>query len=142
MLAIEHELAVGADANQAFSAVATEAGIKAWWAKNSEVMERVGGRIELRFTKPEMSAIMKFELTALEPGRRVEWICKENTNPTWPGSRLVWTIQPAAEGSVVRFRHDGFTGGGPAYERTVAGWRMFMESLKSYLDTGVGHPAD
>jgi uncharacterized protein YndB with AHSA1/START domain len=142
MQPIEHDLNVKADAQAAYRAAATSSGIKGWWAKDSDVGEAVGGKTELRFTKPNMSAVMNFDVTGLEPGRRVEWTCTSNTNPIWPGSKLIWQIEPAPNGSIVHFRHEGFSDGGPAYDRTVEGWQLFMDSLQAYLDGGTAHPSD
>jgi uncharacterized protein YndB with AHSA1/START domain len=142
MQPIEHNLTVKATPEAAFAAVATPAGIKGWWARDSDVGRSAGEPIELRFNKPDMSAVMNFELTDLQPGRRVEWTCTRNSNPIWPGSRLIWEVEAAASGSVVHFRHEGFSDGGPAYDRTVEGWQLFMDSLQSYLDRSDGHPSD
>ena len=142
MQPIEHNLQVKADRRAAYNAVATLAGIKGWWAKNSDVGEQEGGEVELRFTKPDMSAVINFDVTGLEPMRRVEWTCTRNSNPIWPGSKLIWEIEPAASGSLVRFRHEGFSDGGPAYDRTVEGWQLYMDSLRAYLDGGQAYPSD
>jgi uncharacterized protein YndB with AHSA1/START domain len=142
METIKHDLNVKADAPTAFKAVATEAGIKGWWAKNSTVGETLGSNVELHFTKPEMSATMTFDVTALEPGRLVEWTCKQNTNPIWLGSKLTWQIEPASEGSVVHFTHEGLSEGGPPYDMTVEGWQFFLGSLEAYLNGGAPYPSD
>jgi uncharacterized protein YndB with AHSA1/START domain len=139
---IRHDVRVNADAQTAYRAAATQAGIRGWWAKNSDVGETVGGKTELRFLRPDMTAVMKFEVTALEPGRRVEWKCTENSNPSWPGSVLTWEIEPAPQGSILHFRHEGFSSGGPPYDMTVQGWPRFIDSLKAYLDGGTPQPAD
>jgi uncharacterized protein YndB with AHSA1/START domain len=142
MPAISHELQVNAKPDTAYRAVATEAGIKQWWAKNCDVGEAVGSMVELRFTKPGMSAVMNFEVTGFEPGRKLEWTCRQNSNPIWPGSKLVWEIESMADGSVVRFSHDGFSGGGEPYDMTIAGWQLYMDSLKAYLDGRPAAPSD
>src|SRR5687768_5379449 len=100
---IEHELKVKARPEESFRAVGTEAGIKRWWAKNSDVDEVLGGKVQLRFTHPDMSAVMVFDITRLEPGKAVEWTCRENTNSIWPGSKLTWEVEPSSNGSIVRF---------------------------------------
>src|SRR4051812_10816262 len=111
MEAVDHTLDVKADAAAAFAAVATQAGIRGWWAKNSDVGETKGAKSELRFSQPGMSATMNFETTALDPGRRVEWTCTGNTNPIWPGSKMTWDVAPDTGGSTVHFHHRGFVGG-------------------------------
>ena len=139
---IKHELRVKADAAKAYDAVATQAGIQAWWAKDSNVPMAVGQPVTLRFNKPEMTAVMSFNVTDMQPGRRVEWTCTENTNPIWPGSKLAWEVEPAGDGSVVRFEHGGFSGGGQPYDMTVEGWQYFIDSLRAYLDGGSPTPSD
>ena len=141
MQPIEHELQVKADAGAAYKAFATPDGIKAWWAKDSRVGTAKGETVELRFNKPDMTAVMKFAVSDVQPNRRVEWTCTENTNPIWPGSKLAWEVGPAARGSVVRFRHEGFSDGGPPYDMTVEGWQLFIDSLKAYLDGGTPTPS-
>jgi uncharacterized protein YndB with AHSA1/START domain len=139
---IKHDLTVKADAQKSFDAVGTEAGTKAWWAKNSDVGETVGSNVELRFTKPDMSATMTFDVTSLEPGRLVEWTCKQNTNPIWPGSKLSWRVEAAGIGSIVHFTHEGLSDGGPPYDMTVQGWQFFMGSLEAYLNGDTPYPSD
>ena len=139
---ITHELQVKADTQKAYNAVATPEGIRAWWSKDSQVGTAVGQPVVLQFNKPDMTAVMKFDVTDVQPGRRVEWTCKENTNPIWPGSKLEWAVEPAGSGSTVRFRHEGFSDGGPPYDMTVEGWQFFIDSLKAYLDGGTPTPSD
>ena len=142
MQPITHELQVKADAKKAFDAFATPQGIKAWWAKDSQVGTAAGQPVVLHFNKPDMSAVMKFDVTDGQPGRRIEWTCTENTNPIWPGSKLAWEVVPAASGSTVRLTHEGFSDGGAPYDMTVEGWQHFVDSLKAYLDGGTPTPSD
>ena len=142
MQPITREIQVKADAATAYRAFATPDGIKAWWAKDSQVGTAVGQAVQLRFNKPDMTAVMKFNVTDVQPGQRVEWTCTENTNPIWPGSRLAWEVEAAGGGSIVRFGHDGFSDGGPPYDMTVEGWQFFLDSLKAYLNGGSPTPSD
>src|SRR5262249_47750309 len=105
-----------------------------------EIREGVGAPQELRFEKEGRRVEMKFRVEALEPGRRVAWVCTANDNPAWLDTWLTWEIEPTASGSVLRFRHEGFTQGGPLYDRTVQGWEHFVASLKAYVESGRGAP--
>ena len=142
MQPIEHEFPVKADFAHAFEAFATPTGIKAWWAKDSDVGTSVGDAVELRFNKPGMRAVMNFRISDVRPGKRIEWTCTENSNPIWPGSKLAWEVASSGQGSIVRFRHEGFSDGGPPYDMTVEGWQFFLDSLKAYLDGGTATPSD
>jgi uncharacterized protein YndB with AHSA1/START domain len=138
---IQHDLTVKASPESAFQAVGTEAGIKAWWARNGQVAEVEGGPIELRFDHKGMKATMKFDLTRLERGRLVEWTCRENSNAIWPGSKLTWCVEPATGGSAVHFEHEGLKEGGN-YDEIVQGWQYFMNSLEAYLNGGTPTPSN
>jgi uncharacterized protein YndB with AHSA1/START domain len=139
---ITREVQAQVDPQMAYDSVATPEGIKAWWAKDSEVGTLVGQPVMLRFNKPDMTAVMRFDVTDLQPGRRVEWTCTENSNPIWPGSKLIWEVEPAGNGSKVSFRHEGFSDGGPPYDMTVEGWDFFLGSLSAHLNGGAPSPSD
>jgi hypothetical protein len=55
---------------------------------------------------------------------------------------MSWEVEPTGSGSVVRFRHDGFSAGGAPYQMTVEGWQFFVDSLKAYLDGETPAPSD
>ena len=142
MKPITHAFLTDASAEAAYNAIATAAGIRGWWAKVGTIAEPVGGTTELHFDKGGRKAVMTFRIDALEPNRRVHWTCTANDNPAWPGSTLTWTIDDAGARRHVRFVHDGFASGGPAYDMTVEGWKHFNASLESYLDGTGGTPSD
>lgn len=141
MKPITHEFSTPASARAAYDAVATSAGIKGWWATVGTVAETVGGATELRFDKGGRIAVMNFRVDTLDPNRMVQWICTDNANPVWKGSTLTWTIEDAGDRRVVRFVHDGLTGGGPPYDMTVDGWKVFNASLESWLAGRGGTPS-
>ncbi len=142
MQPIEHRIVTPATARTAYDAVATDAGIKGWWAKVGAVAEDVGGTVELHFTKEDRNVTMTFRVDALQPERLVRWVCTDNGNPVWKGSTLTWTIDDRGNDRLVRFAHAGFAGGGPPYDMTVDGWKVFMKSLEGYLAGRGGTPSD
>lgn len=142
MQKIEHELATKATAKAAYDAVATDRGIKGWWARVGTVADTVGDTTELQFAKDDRNVTMTFRVDALEPDRLVRWVCTDNGNPVWKGSTLTWAIDDRGNDRLVRFTHDGFAGGGPPYDMTVEGWKMFMASLDGYLAGRGGMPSD
>lgn len=136
---IKHQFSTPAAPSAVFRAIATQAGQQAWWNKQAEVSETVGGDIELAFVKNGQPVNMRFELVE-RSAQRVAWHCTTNDNPAWVGSTLVWEIEPEGEGSVVRFTHAGFAMGGPPYEGTREGWPRFMESLQQVVVDQPGNP--
>lgn len=141
MLSIAHEFSTLASANAAFSAIATQAGIAAWWTRTSTVGEAPGQSTELTFDKGDRVAVMNFTTEAVETGRLLRWKGGENANPIWPGTTLTWSIEDLGECRQVRFVHDGFATGGPAFAATVDGWREFLVSLQSHLAGKGGSPS-
>ncbi len=86
---------------------------------------------------------MGFTTRDLQPKRRVEWECTENGNPAWIGTRIITEITPEQEGCKVVFSHAGFDPkweGQEAFEMTKGTWGHFIDSLKSFCETGQGQP--
>jgi hypothetical protein len=58
--------------------------------------------------------------------------------PSWVGTSLAWQISPDATGTEVAFEHAGWKDDAP--EPVVQGWRHFLGSLRSFVETGAGQP--
>jgi hypothetical protein len=54
------------------------------------------------------------------------------------GTTLSWAITPDGNGTEVSFEHAGWKGDAP--EPVVQGWRHFVGSLRSFVETGEGQP--
>lgn len=149
---IRHELRLTADTEAARAAVVSLDGIRGWWAKDAtSTGEEPGSEHVLRFVKGDRTVAMTFRVDAVEDDR-VTWTCTDNGNPIWPGTTLTWRIEALAgrdgvgtdgdRGTRVVFEHAGFrvSADHPAYAMTVEGWRHFVDSLRSYVETGAGEP--
>ena len=137
--AIRDEIMIEASPQQVFGAL-TEAGpLEQWMATAAESDARTGGRFrfQFEFVDPSQNNVQEGEYRALDEGSRVElpW-----TFPFTPKQTTVtYTLAAEGEGTRVEFEHAGFEEGEPwdgAYERFTRGWRMFLEGLKSYVETG------
>jgi uncharacterized protein YndB with AHSA1/START domain len=108
----------------------------------------VGGRAAFRFPIYGFYAVVR--ITALEPPRRVEWRVVASRHPAnsgfvdlhdWIGTRISFEIEPIdATHSRLHFAHHGLV---PLECSTVctSGWSFFLgQSLRHYLETGVGQP--
>lgn len=147
MAAISYDLRTKADPGKAYTAVSTQDGYAGWWCRTCDVDSKVGGEGEFRFY--QSTAVMTFRFDRLDPNRAVSMTCirTKSTNPAmpvgkWEGTRMEWTIAPLAEGgSEVRFKHDNWEDG-PWMQQINQVWGKYIESLKSYLETGTGMPYD
>lgn len=123
----------------AYAALTTEAGYRAWWAKNCDVSERPGGEATLHFDKGGTPVMMKWRVDEQLPDRRVMWTCIGHDAPQWIGTTLDWSITQKPDGVEVALAHGAWHE--PVAEPVKQGWRHFVcDSLKSYLETGVGKP--
>jgi uncharacterized protein YndB with AHSA1/START domain len=138
MSSIKDEIRIEAGAGAAYEALTTQAGYRGWWNKVAEVPDEIGGTARLRFVKDGNPINMQFRIDALEPRASVRWTCIAHDMPSWIDTTLTWRITEAGGGVLVALDHDGWTGAPP--ESVAQGWRHFLGSLKSYLETGTGQP--
>jgi hypothetical protein len=121
---IRREIRVDASAEQLWEAIATGAGLAAWFMP----ME----------VDPDSPMV-----TSWEPGRRLG----VRTPPGDDGSFQMFDYRIDAGGpggTVLRFSHSGFTGDdwGDDFEGvTGVGWDMYLHTLGQYLAHFPGHPA-
>ena len=80
------------------------------------------------------------ELECVEAFHRI--VDKPNSSETeWLGSRLLFRIELGDEQTLIHFDHKGLTPELDCFDVCEAGWNhFFIDSLKQYLDTGVGKP--
>jgi hypothetical protein len=64
------------------------------------------------------------------PGKALQ----SGQGPVSSGNLSLFTTGPGS------FTHDGFVKKDEAYEQTRGNWDYFLDSLKSYLETGKGTP--
>lgn len=111
--------------------VLTEPARLANWLGEVEVDLRVGGVFNIQFRG--MSARMTGQITALEPGRVLEYTWLENNGK--PESRVRWEILPAPEGCRLRLMHR-FREGCLLQELThfMGGWHGFLDAIAMATD--------
>jgi uncharacterized protein YndB with AHSA1/START domain len=123
----------------AYTALTSEAGYRAWWAKNCDVDEKVGGEATLRFEHGPVPVVMVWHIDAQDPSRHIHWTCTSHASPAWVGTTLDWTIAAKDGGVEIAFVHDGWRE--PVPEQVQQGWKHFVgTSLKAYLEEGTGQP--
>ncbi len=138
MSSIKDEIRIQAGAAQAYAALTTQAGYRAWWNKVAEVGDKVGDEARLRFIKDGNTVTMRWRIDEMTPNQRVKWTCLGHDMPGWIGTTLSWSIAASGESVLVALDHAGWQDAGP--QPVAQGWRHFLSSLKSYLETGTGQP--
>ncbi len=137
MSAIVKELTIAAAPESVFNALTQQDEIALWWANEARVKPEVGSLGEFRFRPP--AGVLQFEVAELDEGSKVHWISRQGP-PQWAGTSVTWQLTPVQNGTKLVFTHDGFAQVDEVYEQTRGNWEYFLDSLKSYLETGKGTP--
>jgi uncharacterized protein YndB with AHSA1/START domain len=137
MVSIVEERIVAATPERVFNALTKQEEIVQWWSDEAQVKPEIGSIGEFRFRPP--AGVLQFEVAELNNGENVRWISRQGP-PQWAGTSVTWQLAPVPNGTRVTFTHDGFANIDAAYEQTRRNWQYFLNSLKSYLETGKGTP--
>lgn len=137
MPSIVIERFIATDAQTIYNALTQQDKIARWWTNDLNVKPEVGSLAEFRFRQEAF--IIQLEIAALDAGKKVYWIIKKGA-PHWTDTSVTWQLTPVETGTKVFFSHDGFARNNEPFEQTRRNWEYFLDSLKSYLETGKGTP--
>lgn len=68
----------------------------------------------------------------------MRWTCVAHDMASWVGTSLTWRIKEAGGAVVVSLDHAGWKDAAPGM--VAQGWKHFLGSMKSYVETGTGQP--
>lgn len=136
MSAIIEERAIAVSPESVYTALTQQDEIAHWWTDDLTVKPEVGSLAEFRFVKYGGN-ILQFEIAELNTNKKVRWISRQGP-PQWSGTSVAWQLAPIQNGTRLIFTHDGFAQTDEVYERIRENWQYFLDSLKSYLETGKG----
>jgi uncharacterized protein YndB with AHSA1/START domain len=138
MNTIKEKLIVRGKPGKVYEALTTPTGYRGWWSKDCQIAQKPGEESALKFNKDGNIVSMRFRLDDTLPERSVRWTCVGHDMASWVGTTLKWDLVSDGDATEVSFEHGGWTGQAP--EPVVQGWRYFMGSLRSYVETGQGQP--
>jgi uncharacterized protein YndB with AHSA1/START domain len=141
----KREIIVSKEPGAVYRALTKE--IDKWWTISADIVSEVGDHVTFRFDPTYWTMIVQ----ELIPERLIVLECVEanhfhegmplSIRDEWLGTKLRWEIAPHGEGTRITFIHEGLVPALECYEICKAGWEyFFVNSLKSYLETGVGQP--
>ena len=119
------------------AALTSTVALAAWWSQvtGSGVP---GGELAFVFEGPVEPTVLRVDEATTE---LVQWTCLSSGNmPDWAGTVVTFTIEPVGASTAIFFRHEGLTPALECFTDCYLGWTHFMQSLKQYLDSGVGMP--
>ncbi|HUY77325.1 MAG TPA: SRPBCC domain-containing protein [Ktedonobacterales bacterium] len=136
MQAIVEERTIATSPERVFQALTQADDIIRWWSEEAITTPEVGSLATFRFRPP--AGTLQFEVAELDAGEKVRWVSRQEP-PHWAGTSVTWSLTPVTQGTRVNFTHDGFVEDANV-ETVRQNWSHFLDSLKSYLETGKGAP--
>jgi uncharacterized protein YndB with AHSA1/START domain len=136
---IEDRIRIGAPRSAVFKALTDATALGSWMASKAESEPRQGGHFKyvFEFEDATQNNTQEGEYLAVEVDRRVAlpWTFSFSPKQT----TVEYELDGNGDETDVRFRHSGFETGEPwdsVRERFAGGWHAFLESLKSWVETG------
>ncbi len=124
MADIQHSLQISASAQKIYPLVATAKGFGQWWA--ADITEPAGA-IELGFFK--RTSVYRLRPKNSNPPVDAEFLCE--TGAEWSGTRLIFRLESAASGTLLRFTHAGWQSETDYFVSCNTAWGELMFRLKS-----------
>jgi hypothetical protein len=124
MFDLVHSVPINAPPESVFPFVSTAKGLAEWWA--ADVTEAKGA-IELGFFKRD--TMYRLRRNASEAPLLAEWLVE--TGKEWAGTRLLFRVQHATAGSLLRFAHTGWRADSDYYVSCNTVWGALLFRLKA-----------
>lgn len=133
---IHHQVGIQAKAEEIYQALTEPRKLAQWWTSDTRGEgARVGGVLEFWFGE----FCQKFEVTELEPGRRVRWRSRGGMGD-WEGTEVRFELAADEAQCWVHFVHSGWREMNEMFAHCSTKWAVFMLSLKDLLEKGRGRP--
>ena len=127
---------------EAFAAICDA---RAWWSGNIEGRTDELGA-EWSYEVPEIH-FSAFRITELERDRSVAWLCTESRlaftedDDEWTGTTVRFEVLPTAEGTQIRFTHEGLVPQVECFGVCRVAWSEYiLGSLKDLIESRSGRP--
>jgi len=135
MPSIEHLNTIKVPASKVYEALTSQEGLAEVWTTELTVKPQEGFTNEFHFGND----IDKMQITKLEPGKWVEWLCVQS-DPQWVGTVISFDLSEDKGVTTVVLKHDGWKEVTDFYRFCNYHWGWFLYSLKNYCEEGVGFP--
>src|SRR6266545_2645453 len=141
MVDILHRVGIKSSLDRVYKALATREGLAGWWTTDTQGESKVGGVIQFRFTAAGHE-IGHFNMKVLElqPAKRVLWQVADGP-AEWIGTKISFELRQEGEYSIVLFKHQGWKEPVEFMHHCSTKWAIFLMSLKSLVETGIGQPS-
>jgi len=121
---ILHSIQISAPAVATYALISTAQGLAQWWAAD---VTDAGGVVELGFFNRQ--TVYRLRPQVNQRPSHFEWSCE--TGKEWSGTRLIFKLEPAGGGTLVRFTHAGWESATDYFVSCTTVWGELMFRLKS-----------
>lgn len=133
---ILHKVGIKASSlDEAYKALATIEGLAQWWTTDTRGESKVGRVIQFRFG----SNGFDMKVLELQPTERVLWQVVDGPQE-WLGTRISFDLKQNGNWTSVLFKHADWKEPVEFMHHCSSKWAVFLLSLKSLLETGMGAP--
>lgn len=129
---------IEAPIEKVYAAITEASGINGWWTTDTDLEAKEGSAARFGFGP---QGDMNFTVVELETNKHVRWDSVSAPPPDWQGTHLTFDLESGENGTKVKFAHKDFATEEGSYAYCTYQWAYFLESLKSYIETGTGKPA-
>jgi uncharacterized protein YndB with AHSA1/START domain len=137
MFTIDSTIEIAAPLAHVHTAITTEAGFHAWFARDADFD---GKQATFRFSQPTETRSVTFQVDRCDSKGIVMTCIAQENNPDWLATTLKIDLGETPTGTRVRMAHSGYPAKNEVYERCDDAWRYFLRSLAAYMTTGTGEP--
>jgi uncharacterized protein YndB with AHSA1/START domain len=121
---IRHSIQISAPAKIVYPLIASDAGLAQWWAED---VTKAGDAVELGFFKRD--TVYRLRLRVDDPPHHAEWLCE--TGKEWSGTHLVFRMEAAGAGTLVRFTHADWEAETDYFVSCTTVWGELLFRLKA-----------
>lgn len=140
----EQRVVVSASKERVFEAITN--GVPDWWTHMFDgVSDEKNGRFTVRFGEHIFKTM---QVEKLIPQDLVVWFVEQSrigiptlvNQEEWTGTWIVWQLENREGKTIINLTHEGLTPAIECYDICVDGWQQFLQSLKQFVETGIGMP--
>lgn len=135
---ILHDLPIQASKIDVWRAIATPAGLDAWWTLDSEGEAAVGAVWRFGFG-PDFQ--WRGRVVACDPGSRMAWEMTE-ADADWTGTLVSIHLYNIEGGTGLRFEHTGWNEPNGHFRTTSCCWAQYLRLLRQHVESGRTVPYD
>lgn len=136
MYSIKHLFHCSAPIDAVYNALTTLEGLQSWWTVHTAGNPEEGKLLEFNFP-PNFFNTM--QVVKLVPGNYVEWKCIKSA-PEWINTSIKFSLDTNNNKTRIKFEHSNWKKDDDFYAQCSFSWGRYLESLRQYLEKGIGQP--